>query len=83
MDIHFRLESKTNGSTTDWTTLPLTHSGKLWTRTLQPETDIPGYNSNVNPWWFQFYFVATSNKGVQATSPTNGNSVTLMWCPID
>jgi hypothetical protein len=75
----FRLANQSN-----WADLAMSDSGGIWSRTLDTETDIPGYSSvtgsGQNSVALQFYFVLTNTHSAQTQSQTF-SGISLEYCP--
>ncbi len=81
VQMHMRLASQFGSGTTGFMPVEMDPVDTMWVYTIN-SWDIPGYDSNTTPWWFQFYFTATDNYGAQARSSTYGNNVVLSNCVL-
>ncbi|MFA5125196.1 MAG: hypothetical protein WC473_05260 [Patescibacteria group bacterium] len=76
--VYFRLKNKETGATTAWSSLALLHDGN-WFKTLNSETDIPGFTSYPRA-WLEFYFTAQNADKLSATSQQYTTLATLSIC---
>ncbi len=81
VQMHIRLASQFGKKTTGFMPVEMDPVDTAWVYTVD-SWDIPGYDSSTTPWWFQFYFTATDNYGVQAQSSTYGNNIVLSSCVL-
>jgi hypothetical protein len=80
--LYYRLADQKTGATTTWSTLPMSGTGGSsgrWSRTINSESDIPGFSGYANS-WFQFHIEAKNKAGIKTDSEIYYQKVSLSAC---